>query len=424
MSSSHDDDNVAIRVQGLSKCYQIYDNPRDRLKQFVFPRVRRMAGRAQKQYFREFWALRDVSFDIKKGETVGIIGRNGCGKSTLLQMICGTLNPTRGTVNTSGRIAALLELGAGFNPEFTGRENVYMNASVMGVSRDEISARFTDVVEFADIGDFIDQPVKTYSSGMFVRLAFAVAVHVQPDILVVDEALSVGDVAFQNKCMAKIQAIKESGASILFVSHDLSTMQIICDRVIWLRDGGLVLDGDPVEVCQNYYSASMGVTLESAGKSLKPLIPQQSTGMAKFSDLLLLNSKGKGCKKFSVGGEIRIDFELVAEEPLAGDSVFTISVYRSDGDWVLGQTSREENVFWPAVCAGGTLKGSLVLAPVCLAPNDYMIAFACFSSDFSVCYALTDLCLPFSVRSDYQTWGKFIHPCAWVPDKSALICVD
>ena len=191
--------DVAIKVESLSKCYHIYDTPRDRLKQFVLPRLQRLARQPSKQYFREFWALKDVSFEIKKGETVGIIGRNGSGKSTLLQMICGTLNPTSGSIQTNGRIAALLELGSGFNPDFTGRENVYMNAAVLGLSQGEVDERYEAITEFAGIGEFIDQPVKTYSSGMTVRLAFAISVCVEPDILIVDEALSVGDAAFQFK---------------------------------------------------------------------------------------------------------------------------------------------------------------------------------------------------------------------------------
>ena len=206
---------IAIKVENLSKCYQIYAQPRDRLKQFVLPRLQRIAGKSPKQYFREFWALKDVSFEVKKGETVGIIGRNGSGKSTLLQMICGTLNPTGGTIQTNGRTAALLELGSGFNPEFTGRENVYLNGAVLGLTNDEIDNRFDDIASFADIGDFIEQPVKTYSSGMVVRLAFAVAVNVDPQILVVDEALSVGDELFQRKCYSRIETIKDKGATII-----------------------------------------------------------------------------------------------------------------------------------------------------------------------------------------------------------------
>jgi len=244
--------DIAIRVENLSKCYQIYDTPRDRLKQMVLPRLQRGIGKQATRYYREFWALKDVSFEVKKGETVGIVGRNGSGKSTLLQLICGTLSPSSGSVTTHGRIAALLELGSGFNPEFTGRENVYMNASILGLSAEEIDARFEDIVAFADIGDFVNQPVKTYSSGMMVRLAFSVAINVTPEILVVDEALSVGDELFQRKCFARIEAIRASGATILFVSH--SGMQIIeyCDRAILLDSGEQIFKGSPKETVSIY----------------------------------------------------------------------------------------------------------------------------------------------------------------------------
>lgn len=244
--------DIAIRVSNLSKCYQIYDNPRDRLKQFVAPRLQRLAGQSPKQYFREFWALKDVSFEIKKGETVGIIGRNGSGKSTLLQMICGTLSPTSGNVQTNGRIAALLELGSGFNPEFTGRENVYMNAAVLGLSNDEVDVRFNDIAAFADIGQFIEQPVKTYSSGMLVRLAFAVAINVDPEILIVDEALSVGDELFQRKCFSRIEAIRASGATILFVSHSGSTIVELCDRAVLVDSGEKLAIGVPKQIVGRY----------------------------------------------------------------------------------------------------------------------------------------------------------------------------
>jgi len=234
----------AIKVENLSKCYYIYDKPRDRLMQ--------MLARGRKQYFREFWALKDVTFEIKKGETVGIIGRNGSGKSTLLQLICGTLNPTSGSIQTNGRIAALLELGSGFNPEFTGRENVYMNASVLGLSNEEIDARFNDIAAFANIGDFIEQPVKTYSSGMSVRLAFAVAINVDPEILIVDEALSVGDELFQRKCFSRIEAIRANGATILFVSHSGTTIIDLCDRAMLMDTGEKLAVGIPKKIVGRY----------------------------------------------------------------------------------------------------------------------------------------------------------------------------
>jgi lipopolysaccharide transport system ATP-binding protein len=244
--------DIAIRVQNLSKCYHIYDTPRDRLKQFVAPRLQRLIWQKPKQYFREFWALKDVSCEIKKGETVGIIGRNGSGKSTLLQMICGTLNPSSGSIQTNGRIAALLELGSGFNPEFSGRENVYMNAAVLGLSNKEIDDRFDDIIAFADIGDFIEQPVKTYSSGMMVRLAFAVAINVDPEILIIDEALSVGDEFFQRKCFSRIEAIRETGATIIFVSHSAGLVVELCDRAILIDTGEKLIEGIPKQIVGRY----------------------------------------------------------------------------------------------------------------------------------------------------------------------------
>ena len=265
-------DKIAIRIQGLSKCYQIYDAPRDRLKQFVVPRVQRLAGQTPKQYFREFWALKDVSFEVKKGETVGIIGRNGSGKSTLLQLICGTLNPTSGSIQTNGRIAALLELGSGFNPEFTGRENVYMNAAVLGLSKEEIDERFDDIAAFADIGEFIEQPVKTYSSGMFVRLAFAVIAHVDADILVIDEALAVGDAFFTQKCMRFLRTFMKTG-TVLFVSHDTGSVKNLCNHAIWLEKGKVLQEGSPKDVCELYlqafYEAQQGKGSTTKLKTIK-----------------------------------------------------------------------------------------------------------------------------------------------------------
>jgi len=213
---------IVLKVENIGKRYEIYEVPHHRLLQTLL--------RGRKQFYKEFWALRDVSFEVKKGECLGIIGRNGCGKSTLLQIIAGTLAPTTGSVSVNGKIAALLELGSGFNPEFTGRENVYMNGAIMGLSKAEMDQKFDEIAAFADIGEFIDQPVKIYSSGMYVRLAFAAAINVDPDILIIDEALSVGDELFQRKCFSRIEAIKSSGATILFVSHSGGTIVELCDR--------------------------------------------------------------------------------------------------------------------------------------------------------------------------------------------------
>jgi lipopolysaccharide transport system ATP-binding protein len=244
--------DVTIKVKNLSKCYTIYNRPQDRLKQSIHSRIRSLIGKQPRIYYREFWALKDVSLVVKKGETVGVIGRNGSGKSTLLQLICGTLSPTSGTIETSGRVTALLELGSGFNPDFTGRENVYLNGAILGLSKEELDTRFEDIASFADIGDFIEQPVKMYSSGMVVRLAFAVQAMIDPDILVVDEALAVGDEKFQRKCFAKIEELKSKGTSILFVSHSGPQIVELCDRAVLLEGGERVLYGEPKDVVRAY----------------------------------------------------------------------------------------------------------------------------------------------------------------------------
>ncbi|PQK96146.1 ABC transporter ATP-binding protein [Pantoea ananatis] len=240
-------EQFAIEIDNVSKCFFVYKKPVDRLKQFFFPKV----GLKNKKYYDEFWAVNKVSLKIKPGETVAIIGRNGSGKSTLLQMICGTLQPTLGEIKVKGKVAALLELGSGFNPEFTGRENIYLNASVYGLTRDEIDKKFNSIVSFADIGDFIEQPVKTYSSGMYVRLAFAVIAHVDADILVIDEALAVGDAVFTQKCMRFIRDFQKNG-TLLFVSHDMYSVQNLCEKALWLNKGNTLNYGLSKDIAEEY----------------------------------------------------------------------------------------------------------------------------------------------------------------------------
>jgi lipopolysaccharide transport system ATP-binding protein len=232
----------AIEVSNLTKIYKLYSSPKDRLKEVL----------TRKKHHHDFYALNDVSFTVEKGQTVGIIGQNGSGKSTLLQIICGVLRPTSGSVRTNGRIAALLELGAGFNPEFTGRENVYMNGALMGFNRDEMDRRFPEIEAFAEIGEFIDQPVKTYSSGMFVRLAFSAAINIDPEILVVDEALSVGDAAFQFKCVERLEKLTNSGTTLLLVSHDMGMLKRYCNKVLYLANGSERALGAADDVMERY----------------------------------------------------------------------------------------------------------------------------------------------------------------------------
>jgi lipopolysaccharide transport system ATP-binding protein len=284
-------DDVAIRVSGIGKRYEIYDSPRDRLKQFVLPRLQRYAGQQPRQYFRDFWALREVSFEVGRGESVGIIGRNGSGKSTLLHLITGTLTPTSGQIHTAGRIAALLELGSGFNPEFTGRENVFLNGALLGLSQQQIEHKFDDIAAFADIGEHLEQPVKTYSSGMLVRLAFAVQVQVEPDILIVDEALAVGDALFQKRCFQQIEKLTSNGTTLLFVSHDQESVRTLTSRALLLSNGSTVAWGPSPEVVLAYRRLLHNEEFMYLNAVTKDLAARTQTGLA-MPDRELPEGKG------------------------------------------------------------------------------------------------------------------------------------
>jgi lipopolysaccharide transport system ATP-binding protein len=276
-------ESPAIEVVGVSKCYTMYDQPSDRLKQALHRRVAAL-GLRPRSFGREFWALRDVSFTIERGETVAIVGRNGSGKSTLLQMIAGTLEPTEGEVRIDGRVAALLELGAGFNPEFTGIENVYLNGTVLGLSRSQIDERLQEILDFAAIGDFVNEPVKTYSSGMYMRLAFAVSVQVEPDVLIIDEALAVGDIAFQHKCFRRLAELKRRGVTILLVTHSTGTVLEHADRAILLEAGRTVRDDhDLLSIIADYERLLRGLPLTDAVASA--LVPAQSGDTLSREDL-------------------------------------------------------------------------------------------------------------------------------------------
>lgn len=270
--------DVAIEVNDLSKCYHIYDKPHFRLMQMMA---------RKKKYFREFWALNSVSFTVRKGESVGVIGRNGSGKSTLLQLICGTLTPTSGSVTTNGRIAALLELGSGFNPEFTGRENVFMNGAILGLSTKEIEARYDEIAAFADIGEFINQPTKTYSSGMLVRLAFAVQVCIEPDILIIDEALAVGDALFQKRCFERMERLTSNGTTLLFVSHDQESVRTLTHRAVYLKSGRVQMIGSSAEALLEYRKQlheEENVALQHAALQLKARSAQTKTALPPLSN--------------------------------------------------------------------------------------------------------------------------------------------
>ena len=351
---------IAVRVEHLSKCYQLYDRPHQRLLQMLW--------HGRKQYYREFWALSDVSFAVKKGETIGIIGRNGSGKSTLLQLICGTLNPTGGTVSTQGRVAALLELGAGFNPEFTGRENVYMNASILGLTHDEIDSRFDAIAAFADIGQFLEQPVKTYSSGMYVRLAFAVIAHVDADILIIDEALSVGDAFFTQKCMRFLRNFMGKG-TVLFVSHDTGAVINLCERAIWLDKGTSQFQGEPKKAAELYLE-ELYAAQQKTQETGQMVALAEDGDFAKSHNGLATATKNASPNdmrlQFINHTQFRNDIELFtfnlnnASFGAGGGTILSVSLNTKEGDpltWVVGG----ESVILRVLCeAQATLTNPIV----------------------------------------------------------------
>jgi lipopolysaccharide transport system ATP-binding protein len=365
----------AVAVRNLAKCYQIYDKPQHRLLQTLL--------RGMKRYYRDFWALDEVSFEIGRGETFGIVGRNGSGKSTLLQLICGTLTPTRGEVAVNGRVAALLELGAGFNPDFTGRENVYLNATVLGLTHAEIDDRFERIAAFADIGDFMEQPVKTYSSGMFLRLAFAVIAHVDADVLVIDEALAVGDAFFTQKCMRFLREFRAHG-TILLVSHDLQAVMSLCDRALWLDAGKVGNIGLPKPVCEEYIGAiqetarAPQLTVNAAADS-----PQRShsseefgRGYSRITGVEFLDAGGAPLGMTREKQEVRLIAHAIATQDLVAPA-FGFHIKDRLGQILLGRTSAEAPATpLPPVKAGQTFSVEFRFMLPTLMAGDYVITVA------------------------------------------------
>lgn len=392
-------DDIALSIKNVSKCFEIYEKPVHRLFQTL------CAG--HKKFYREFWALRDISVEVRRGECVGVIGRNGAGKSTLLQIITGTLQPTEGSVTVNGKVAALLELGSGFNPEFSGRENVYMNAAILGLDDEELEAKYQEIVDFADIGDFIDQPVKTYSSGMMVRLAFAVQAMVRPEILIVDEALSVGDLAFQNKCVRILNDLIDAGTTVFFCSHDISTVQRICTNAIWIDKGGVRMAGDPSDVCAAYESEllnSSRVVRPSADN--RYLRTQQTTGFAHFVKLEI----DRGI--YAPRQPMLIRYELEAEKDLK-EYCFGLSIYNAADVWLIGQCSFDDNGIIDKLNAGERRSGAIRIPELRLASGDYSLYLGIHSSDYKEYYALNTNPIKFSVRSGNPSWGCLSIPIDW-----------
>lgn len=348
--------SVAIRAHNLSKCYQVYDRPQDRLWQSFL--------RGRHKLYREFWALRDASFELRRGETVGVIGRNGSGKSTLLQIVCGTLAPTSGTLEVNGRISALIELGSGFNPEFTGRENVYLNGAIHGLTAQQIDNRFNDIAAFADIGDFMDQPVKTFSSGMYARLAFAASLSVDPDILVIDEILAVGDAPFQAKCVKAFHRLRDNGCTILLVSHDTYMIRNFCQRALYLRRGEFMGFGDSSTMVDKY-NIEVESAIASARSSAEDTSPGENAaassadftglGLFRIETVELLDDDFCATSTVKSGQAMTLRFRYQTLSATAPKVTFVFSLYRHDGLYICGNTTLMDRLppFEPG--SGGTV---------------------------------------------------------------------
>ena len=404
---------LAIHVEGLNKVYRLYDHNRDRLIDSL--------GLARKKRYREHFALNNVDLDVYQGECVGIIGTNGSGKSTILKIITGVLNPTSGTVQVNGRISALLELGAGFNYEYNGIENVYLNGTMIGFSEKEIDEKLQDILDFADIGDYVYQPVKTYSSGMFVRLAFAVAINIDPEILIVDEALSVGDVFFQAKCYHKFEEFKKKGKTILFVSHDLSSISKYCDMVVLLNKGKKVAQGSPKEMVDMYKrilvrqdedNGSAPTAVSAPGDlwknalTLNPSISEYGEKQAEIVDFGIFDSKGRLTNTIEKGSlctfRMRLKFNEELSEPIAA---FTIKDMK--GTEITGTNTLYEKVQVPA--AAGTQAVVSFSQNMDLQGGEYLLSFGCtgyLAGEFRVFHRLYDVC-SITVVSSKDTVGFY-----------------
>ena len=405
-----------IQVKNLTKMYKLYDKPSDRLKEAL--------GLTKKKLYKEHYALRDVNFDIQEGECVGIIGTNGSGKSTILKIITGVLTPTQGEVKVDGRISALLELGAGFNMEYSGLENVYLNGTMTGFSKEEIDARLDDILEFADIGDFIHQPVKTYSSGMFVRLAFAVAINIDPEILVVDEALSVGDVFFQAKCYHKFEEFKKQGKTILLVSHDLSSVSKYCDRVILLNKGVKLDEGSPKQMVDLYKQLLVGqdpVKQQEADKEKKAAVQSEGTGnfqanpnmleygnrMAEIIHFEVLDDRGMLSNTIEKGTEFKIRMKVHFNEDIQ-EPIMAYTFKNIKGTEITGTNTMFEKAQVARSGAGDECTVTFT-QNMDLQGGEYLLSFGCTGykdGDFTVFHRLYDAC-NITVVSSKNTVGFY-----------------
>lgn len=412
------ENNTAIRVDHVTKMYKLYSKPSDRLKDSL--------GLTRKKNYQERYALTDLSFEVKKGETVGIIGTNGSGKSTILKIITGVLNPTEGEVKVEGRISALLELGAGFNMEYTGIENVYLNGTMMGFSEEEIDARLEEILAFADIGEYVYQPVKTYSSGMFVRLAFAVAINIDPEILIVDEALSVGDVFFQAKCYRKFEEYKKQGRTILFVSHDLGSITKYCDRAILLNQGNKIYEGTPKEAVDIYKKVLVHqfdpAELETESRCddidevsrnwkdsvvVNPQLLEYGEKTAEIVDYAILDDQGMITNTIMKGTEFSVRMKVLFHEEIK-EPIYAFTIKNLQGIEITGTNTLYEKADVSGKKAGESQEITFTQR-LDLQGGEYLISLGCTgyrNGEFTVFHRLYDVC-SLTVISDRNTVGYY-----------------
>lgn len=413
--------DYAISVEHVNKIYKLYGKPSDRFKEAM--------GFSKKVRYREHYALNDVSFNVKKGETVGIIGTNGSGKSTILKIITGVLNPNGGGVTVNGRISALLELGAGFNMEYTGIENVYLNGTMIGFTKEEIDEKLQDILDFADIGDFVHQPVKTYSSGMFVRLAFAISINIDPEILIVDEALSVGDVFFQAKCYKKFEEFKKLGKTILFVSHDLGSIAKYCDHVVLLNKGEKLAEGNPKEMIDLYKKVmvnqldsvmsndsvqAMSVEEDKISDkewkkslTLNPESLEYGNGLAEIIDFAILDDQGMITNSVIKGKKCTIKMKVKFNEKIQ-DPILAFTIKNLQGTEITGTNTMLERVSFNDPEAGEVLVASFT-QEINLQSREYLLSFGCTGfrdGNFTVYHRVYDVC-NITVISDKDSVGFY-----------------
>ncbi len=416
--------SAAIRFENVGKAYPIYDSPSDRLKElFSFGR---------RSFHRDFWALRDVNFDVEQGSTFGILGENGSGKSTLLQLVAGILHPTSGRLDVHGRVSALLELGSGFNPEFSGRDNVFLNASILGLSPREIERCYADILDFAEIGDFIHRPVKTYSSGMVVRLAFAVAIHVHPDILLVDEALAVGDIYFRQRCMRKIHELHRSGVTIAYVTHSVADVKSIATRALWLDDGRVADLGDPDRVVSRYLAAMINKDVDyvkhhRAGPAARPAVAgdeaeivdkipnvdyRYGTGRARIVGIAVLNPRGEELVLLPPGEQVVVRISARAEDDVP-EPMIGFMLRNHLGVDFSGTNTALEDTPLPALRAGELLTVDFNLTLPALYPGHFSFSPAIANGTLEA-YEMCDWidnALTLQMEKRTEMYGYFRMPC-------------